>query len=281
MLRSLSCCLLVVIGAPLEAIADDPEPGFTWLPGGARVIPRTSSASRDTPVLEYAYGPRAQGSLGGEFGFLEQRWPLAALRLGMYGMITLENDQEKIVFPREYWRGHAGVSLAVASEALGRQWFGPGAVMEFAIVIGHESDHRTDKPNPLDTFEYALYGQMNFLTHDMALKLPMGSVGEMRTRLSEKLLVGSAYSHSPSLDLELRFFALPWLQPVLSMFGEHYFAGSEPQDCYFARALTGIAFVGKFGELTPFASFDAGCGKGLLYERREGHVSGGFRYAPF
>jgi hypothetical protein len=181
MLRSF-LLLARFIGAPLEAIADDPEPGFTWLPGGARVIPRTSSASRDTPVLEYAYGPRAQGSLGGEFGFLEQRWPLAALRLGMYGMITLENDQEKIVFPREYWRGHAGVSLAVASEALGRQWFGPGAVMEFAIVIGHE------RP-PHRQAELARYLRVRALRPDEfpdprhGVEATNGEVGEMRTRL--------------------------------------------------------------------------------------------------
>ena len=29
-----------------------------WLPGPARGIPRTSSASRDAAVFEYAYGPR-------------------------------------------------------------------------------------------------------------------------------------------------------------------------------------------------------------------------------
>jgi len=283
MLRFPFCLLLVALSmTPLRALAaDDPPPGFTWLPGGARVIPRTSSASRDTPVLEYAYGPRAQGSLGGELGFLEQRWTLAALRLGMYGMITLENDQETIVFPREYWRGHAGFSLTVASEALGRQFFGPGGAVEFGIVIGHESDHKTDAPNPLDTFEYSLYGQMNFLTHDIAAKVAMGAVGEVRARISEKLLAGSAYTHSPSFDLELRFYALPWLEPLVAVFGEHLFAGADSRDCYFARALAGIAFAGRFGELTPFASVDAGCGKGLLYERREGHVSGGFRYAPF
>ena len=82
-----------------------------WLPGPARAIPRSTSASRDTPVFELAYGPRAQGSIGAEPGLLELRGPGAALRFGMYAMIALENGTGRAVFPpAQLWRGLVGAS---------------------------------------------------------------------------------------------------------------------------------------------------------------------------
>lgn len=281
---TLRCVLAYAVAgavASCSASLHAEEESLTWLPGGARLIARTTSASRDTPALEYAFGPKAQGSLGTEFGILEKQWQEMSLRFGMYGMVALENDTEEIIFPREYWRGLVGFSLAYSPDALARAWFGEGSAIELGVVFGHESDHRTDAPKNLNELAYSLYGQLNFLQHDIALRVPMGEFGDVSIRFSDRLFAGSGYSHAPSFDLNLRFRPLEWLNPVVAIFGEHYFATEGGQDCYFGRAMTGIAFVGVFGELTPFASFDAGCRKGLLFERREGAISGGFRYAPF
>ena len=268
---------------PSSDRASDPndlERGFSWLPGDARVVSRRASASRDTPIVEYAFGPQAQGSLGAEFGVFGQRWPDLSLRFGMYAMIALENWQETIVFPREYWRGLIGFSLATSLDQLARDLLGPGSALELTLVIGHESDHRTDAPVGLDALELLQVGQVNFATHELAAQLPLGSVGRLQVRVQERLIVGSAWSHAPAADLGLRFFALDWLQPVVNLFGEVIVSGDAGiASCPFARAMAGTALVGVFGELTPFVSLDTGCGKGLLYEERGSHVSGGVRYS--
>lgn len=279
--RRIVTCAVACAGLLVASTVGAEEESLTWLPGSARLIPRTTSASRDTPALEFAFGPKAQGSLGAEFGILEKQWREMSLRFGMYGMIALENDTEEIIFPREYWRGLVGFSLAYSPDALARAWFGKGSAIELGVVFGHESDHHTDAPLNVDELAYSLYGQLNFLQHDIALRVPMGGIGDVSIRFLDRLFAGSGYSHAPGFDLHVRFRPLEWLNPVVSVFGEHYFASAEGADCYFGRAMTGIAFVGVFGELTPFASFDAGCRKGLLFERREAAVSGGFRYAPF
>lgn len=276
------CAAKAVAAEPPARDPSEPPPGLTWLPGHARAIPRTGSASRDTPLVEYAVGPKAQGSVGTELGVFAQRWPDLSVRLGLYAMVALENETEDIIFPRETWRGLFGFSFSTSFDALARSWLGPRSKLELTLLFGHESDHRTDRPLELDALDYAALGQVNFVSHDLAIELPLGEVGRFQGRLQERNFVGSAWSHAPGVDLQLRLHATEWLHPVLSVFAEAIVSGDdEVQTCPFARALAGAAFVGRFGELTPFASFDAGCRKGLLFEERGSRFSAGFRYAPF
>jgi hypothetical protein len=262
-----------------RARAADPPGPLGWLPGAARAVPRSSSASRDTPTFEYAYGPRAQGSLGGEIGLFGTRGRSVSFRVGGYAMIALENVDETQPFPREYWRGLIGLSGSLSLDAFARAAFGPRSAAEITLVLGHESSHRTDQPSPFDTLTFATRDQLNFASLDAGARFPLGSWGEAQIRFTERLFVGSDFSHAPSFDLDLRWRALTWLEPTLALFGEHFFASAAvADDCPFARALLGVALPGYIGELMPFVSADTGCGKGLLVTRRESNVSWGFRY---
>src|SRR5262249_26339970 len=142
--------LAAVVGAlgalfwPSPARAEGAGAGSTWLPGPARAIARTTSASRDAAVLEYADGPRAQASLGAEPGLLEVVDGPAAWRLGIYAMACLENGTNPRAFPpSELWRGLVGASFALELPRLARHWLAPFADLELAVVVGHESDHAT------------------------------------------------------------------------------------------------------------------------------------------
>lgn len=279
--RAAALALFALVFTTNRAHAEEPPRPLGWLPGAARAVSRSQSASRDTPTFEYAYGPRAQGSLGGEIGLFGARGRWTSFRLGAYAMIALENVDETQPFPREYWRGLVGVSASLALDAFARAAFGRSSAAEITLVLGHESSHRTDQPSPFDTLTFSTRGQLNFASLDAAARFPLGGWGEAEIRFTERLFVGSIFTHAPSFDLDLRWRALTWLQPTLAIFGEHFFAGdADDDDCYFARARVGAALPGRLGELMPFVSGDAGCGKGLLVTRREAHVGAGFRYTP-
>ena len=279
--RAAPIALLTLVFTTNRAQAEAPLAPLGWLPGAARAVPRTSSASRDTPVCEYAYGPRAQGELGGELGLFGTRGRYVSFRLGGYAMIALENVSETQPFPREYWRGLVGLSGSLSLDALARATLGRNSAVELTLVLGHESSHRTDQPSPFDTLTFATRGQLNFASLDAAARFPLGGWGEAAIRFTERLFVGSVFTHAPSFDLDLRWRALTWLQPAVALYGEHFFASEAvAEDCYFARALVGVALPGRLGEMMPFISGDTGCGKGLLVTRREAHVGMGFRYTP-
>ncbi len=279
--RAAQVAFLTLVFTANRAHAEDAPAALGWLPGAARAVSRSSSASRDAPVFEYAYGPRAQASLGGEIGLFGARGRSVSFRLGGYAMIALENVNETQPFPREYWRGLVGLSGSLSLDALARATLGRSSAAEITLVLGHESSHRTDQPSPFDTLMFATRGQLNFASLDAAARFPMGGWGVAEIRLTERLFVGSIFTHAPSFDLDLRWRALTWLQPTAALFGEHFFAGEAvADDCYFARARLGAALPGRLGELMPFVSGDTGCGKGLLVTRRESHVGFGFRYTP-
>lgn len=279
--RAAQVALAALVFTLTPARAEDAPAPLGWLPGSARAVSRGSSASRDTPVFEYAYGPRAQASLGGEIGLYGTRGRAVSFRLGGYAMIALENVDEVQPLPREYWRGLVGLSGSLSLDALARAALGRSSAAEITLVLGHESSHRTDQPSPFDTLTFATRGQLNFASLDAAARLPLGGWGVAEIRVTERLFVGSIFTHAPSFDLDLRWRALSWLQPTAALFGEHFFAGEAvADDCYFARARLGAALPGRLGELMPFVSGDTGCGKGLLVTRRGSHVGFGFRFTP-
>jgi hypothetical protein len=278
-----------------------------WLPGPARAIPRTASASRDAAVFEYAYGPRAQASIGLEPGVLELRRPWLVTRFGLYALAGLENATNTRVFPPgELWRGLVGVSFAWELPAAARAWLLPGGTLELGLVVGHESDHATassssalEPPGPR-TIPFG--GGGNFVAPDVAVRLPAGRAVTIDLRLADRvyfnalpLLVGArvasdavagalheGLASAASVDVVVRWRALSWAHPIFAAYAEHLFA-REPfvDDGGFLRVMAGVALPGRLGEVEPFGSFDAGNGKGLLVERRELRLSVGVRYAPF
>ncbi|MBV9946795.1 MAG: hypothetical protein JOZ69_08110 [Myxococcales bacterium] len=273
-----------------------------WLPGPARAVPRSTSASRDTPVFEYAYGPTAQGSIGAEPGILAVRGAAVTWRVGLYAMVCLENGSYGDIFPpAELWRGLLGASVAWELPGVARAWLTPGSDLELSLVIGHESDHASSRaalaaPGPL---AIPFGGGGNFLAPEIAVRLPAGPALTFTIRLEDRiyfnevpLLVGAhvasdvvadalheGVTNAPSADLELRWRATSWAAPQLALYAQHLFPHDPVPGGEFLRVMAGVAFPGRVGEIEPFVSFDGGNGKGLLVEERALRLSVGFRHA--
>jgi hypothetical protein len=277
-----------------------------WLPGPARGIPRTASASRDTAVFEYAYGPRAQASIGMEPGLVTFVRPDVVTHVGFYALAALENGTDTRLFPpSELWRGLVGASVTWELPRLARVWLVPGSDLELGLVVGHESDHESAGSTArLETPAQSAIpfgGGGDFLAPDVAASLPWGPL-TITLRLQDRiywnafpLVVGAraasdavasdlheGLAHAAGADLIVQWRARDWVQPRLAVFAEHLFA-RDPfvDDGGFLRAMLGAVFPGRVGELEPFGSFDAGNGKGLLVDRREMRLSFGVRYAVF
>jgi hypothetical protein len=292
----------VVPLAAVEARADT-----TWLPGAARGIPRATSASRDAPVFEYAFGPRAQVSIGAEPGIVEIRRPATTFRIGFHALVGLENaTSNRVSPPTELWRGMVGASLALALPRLAGARLGPGSEIEVALVVGSESDHASSGSSstlsPPGPRAIPFGGGGDFLALDAAVSLPAAGAMAIVVRLQDRiyfnqlpLIVGDrvvsdivtdglreGLVNAPAVDLVVRWQAKPWLAPQLSVFAEYLFP-HDPfvADGQFLRAMAGVVMSGRIGEIEPFASFDGGNGKGLLVQERALRFSAGVRYAPF
>jgi hypothetical protein len=279
----------------------------SWLPGAARAIPRTDSASRDAALVEIAYGPRAQLSLGGEPGVVEIRGPAATWRLGVYGLVALENGAVDRLFPAdEVSRLLLGLSAAVELSAAARAWLPPGGDLEIALVLGYENAHAsafaTSFLPPPRAGDIAFGGGGEFLAPEIALRLPLGSDAWLSLRLQDRiymnqwpLLFGArelsdqiadtlreGLINAPGVDVILGWRATSWGQPQLALYAERLLAHDAfADDGYFVRALGGLVLPGRAGQVEPFVSLDAGNGKGLLINRHELRLSAGVRYALF
>jgi hypothetical protein len=300
MTRQLAAALLFLL-VPHLARADE----LVWLPGPARGIPRSTSASRDTPLFEVAYGPRAQASIGAEPGLVELRAAKAVWHAGMYAMIGLENaDASRVFPPAQLWRGLVGASVSVELPRAASAWLVPGSDLELSLVVGHESDHATEPGSlpPAGPRDIPFGGGGDFIAPDVAVRLPAGAAVSIIVRLVDRvyfnelpLFVGArvasdlvasdlheGLSDAAGADLVVRWRATTHVWPTLALYGEHLFAREAfTDDGGFFRVMGGVALPGKVGELEPFASFDAGNGKGLIIARRELRLSAGVRYAFF
>ena len=279
----------------------------TWLPGDARAITRSTSASRDAPVFEYAYGPRAQASIGAELGIVEFTRETTTLRIGFYALLALENASSNDVFPpQELWRGLLGAHVALELPRLARAWLVPGSKLEIALVVGREDNHATQAPTPPlappGPSAIPFGGGGDFLAPEIAVSLPLGRSLNVVMRLQDRiywnalpLLVGArvasdaiadglheGLANAPGADIIVRWRATPWLAPQLAIFAEHLFPHDAfVEDGSFLRVMAGLVTRGRVGELEPFVSFDGGNGKGLLIEERALRLSVGVRYALF
>jgi hypothetical protein len=261
----------------------------TWFPGAARAIPRTTSASRDTALLEYTAGIDPTASAGAEPGILTMSLggpePVHEFHVGIYGLVALESLDEGSLFPHEFWRGLFGVTFTYAPLGLARRLFGPGAALEVGFVLGHESDHTTDDiavpggvpGGSLDAAD--LY--QDFIGVDVGWRIPIRRTVTVVGRLTQRANPGELFVSISAVDLELRLVTFARVQPFVSAYGELWLSAGASQSCPSGRALVGIALPGKFGEASAFASFDGGCDKGLLYKDDNLRVTGGLRYTPF
>jgi hypothetical protein len=275
--------LALAVAAALPASpAAAGEAHFAWLPGAAREIPRTRSAGRDAPVFEYAYGPAAQSSLGGEWAWLLVEGGGVTFRLGSYGMIGMENVEKKAPFPPggELWRGMAGASAAVSLDAVARRALGEGGALEVALLFGHESGHG-DLDAPREPDDLPVWKGMQFLQPDAAVRIPLVRMLHLELRAQCRLFVHGPLLASPAAGVVLRWSAKPWLVPMAAAFAEGLFARPAYDDGYSVRVMAGIAFPGKAGEVTLYGAFEAGNGRGLLVNRQQMRWTVALRYAPF
>jgi hypothetical protein len=271
--RALAAVLL--FAAP--AVAKD----VTWLPGAGREIRTSLSAWRDAPVLEGAFVPKAQGSVGLELGVVSIRGGSVTWRPGTSFLVALENHQDRQVFPaRELWRGLFCLQLAVSFDALGRR-LGTGGALELTLSAGHESDHATDGPNPFPPRpgrDIPNGGAGNHLSAQLSARMPIhGFV--LVTRLAARGYVDGDFSGGSLADVEIH--RPGGVEPFLSVHAEALVASGSWDDARRLRVLAGAAFPGVAGSLAVFASLSAGDGYGLLVNRRETQLSAGVRYSPF
>src|SRR4051812_13315972 len=75
--------------------------GAEWLPGPSRAISVADSASPDAPVTSYAYGPRAQASLGGDVALFRVLARTYTFRLGGSALLAFDDAERHAALPGE------------------------------------------------------------------------------------------------------------------------------------------------------------------------------------
>lgn len=299
MRRAASVLAVACVCASGSARADELPHGFSWLPGAARGVTRTTSASRDAPVLELAYGPRAQASLGVEPALFAVARDTHVWRVGVSALAALENRTSSGAFATELWRSRVELFAALALKA--GPAFPRGTVFELSIGAGRErADHfGFAKPPPPPAWAMPFGGGGDWFSFDAAMRAPLGERVELSARWTERAywaalvdLAGQRTaadtaastlregpSHVVSAEAAIRWRALDGLHPTVAVYAEHAFARDDfTADTFFFRGIAGAALPGRRGELMPFASIDAGNGRGLLVDRRELRLSLGVRH---
>jgi hypothetical protein len=277
---------------------------WVWLPGVPRALPWSLSASRDAPVLEYAYGPRAQLALGHDLGIVERRGPVS-FHLSVAALAALEDSRAHGPLPMEVGRLRAGLAATLAFDRWAQRRLGSAGLLEVGLALGAERARalvasETDRPVPAARpGDIPFGGGGNWLELDVAIRLGLRPRWTLSIRVVERVcwsawpllagaraasdavadFTGDGLAHAPSLDVTLAWAVRPWLRPLLSAFAEGLFPQDQSADAsYFVRALLGVGLRGAAGESIPFVSFDAGSGKGLLINRHEVRFSAGVRH---
>ena len=298
--RLLGAAILLAIAAGTPRAKADGSLIPAWterLPGNAREISRASSASRDTPVLEGAYGPASQSSVGLEFATVRLHWEGISVRFAVHFLVALENHDKGFIsgmpfVANQLWRGLWGSSLSFTSRSLSRQWFGPRGGLEVTTLFGHESAHadadfRDTHPGfsgPPHRGDILRGGEGNYFQHDIAARLAPRDSLDLVLRVQDRIYVTGLMRHAPGLDLVLTWRPIPEIQPMVAIFAERLFVNpgeNASENGAFARVMLGALLPGKLGVVTPFVSLDGGNGKGFLINQREARGSFGLRYSPF
>jgi hypothetical protein len=272
-----------------------------WLSGPSREISIADSASPDAPVSSYAYGPRAQASLGGDVALYTLRGPRSTLRLGGDALVVFEDAARRAVLPGETLRTSFEISGAWALTDFATRAFGQGRELELSLAIGRHSalpmtDFTLGDSFHSDDVPFGAGG--NYLGLDSAFRAPIGHWFVASSRLGFRLYTNAfpdlfgAHEASDTVadsghegaeyqawfEVGLRLHATEWAEPLARL----YLDLIEPHDdsaktLALARLLLGVALPGKSFELTPFTAFEAGHGEGILVNRTELRWSGGVR----
>ncbi|HEY4102287.1 MAG TPA: hypothetical protein VGM44_00285 [Polyangiaceae bacterium] len=272
-----------------------------WLPGPSRAISIADSAAPNAPVSSYAYGPRAQASIGGDLALFSVSHENLTFRLGGSALVAFEDASRHAVLPGESQRTAFALSGAWAISDFMARALGPGKEVELSLALGRDfalagTDYTlSDRYHP-DDVPFGAGG--DYVSVDAALKTLLGGRFEQFSRLGFRAdlnafpdLVGAHAASDTVADslheggeyqaffeLGLRFHACPQIEPLARL----YFDLIEPHDdsaktLALVRLLLGAALPGKSFELTPFTAFEAGHGEGIWVNRTELRWSGGVR----
>jgi hypothetical protein len=275
-------------------------PGVTAadpLPLTPRAISLDDSASRDAPVLELAYGPTLQLSLGGEMGLEHKPRGAADYRflLSVLGAFEVKTAGTP---PPSYFRGIAGIAGAYALKPPA----GLGGIVEITAGFAGAWATTLGIPDPIPPLDGIPFGAGGLYAQaDVAWRRDFGA-WEVTIRIDERVdvptwllifdqrfiadaiadAISDGLTNEPSVDFVLRWRLTPRLQPLLSLHGDVLFPW-DPIDRigFFGRALLGLGIHTAAGEAIPFLSLDAGNGQGLLVNEQRVRFSGGVRYAFF
>jgi hypothetical protein len=293
MRRAIAVSVLIALLPCLpEARADE------LFPGAARAIPLGDSASRDAPVVELAYGPTLQASLGGEIGVVRRSRPQFDYRLSLSGLAAYEL-QTTAFPPPEFLRTIVGITAAFAFRAP----VAMGGLFEVSIGLdgGWATTVGPTEMPGISPGNIPFGGGGVFLLPAVAWRRDLGA-WQLTARISERIdlptlllifdqrtladliagFIGDSYTNVPAADFVVRWRVTPRWQPLLSLHGEVLF----PEDPtartgWYVRAMLGLAITGLAGEVIPFTSADIGNGQGLLLNDREARFSVGVRYVAF
>ncbi|HEY3669277.1 MAG TPA: hypothetical protein VGL19_24935 [Polyangiaceae bacterium] len=275
-----------------------PSAGVVWLPGDAREVSRSSSASRDTAALEAIVAPRFSVTLGMELGLVAWRTPEVTLRAGTLALFGLESrTRSKRLFPApggdsNLWRGILAYEVALSFDRVAAQ-LGQHGGLEVTLGYYHESDHHTASNDPVTPSSLADHPDLrgrpqigNFVALDFASRFELCGVETILRHQSKLFVNGAATPSAPfrtgmSDELTLQIHQLlRGVTPFWSTLAEALSAqGRAPARSL--RTLLGVALPGSSGELRLYASFDLGAERGLLVTEQQTALGAGFRYSPF
>jgi hypothetical protein len=291
----------VVWSALAASVLFAPRARAEWLPGPSRAISIADSASPDAPVSSYAYGPRAQASIGGDLALVSVQSSAATFRFGGSALVAFEDADGHAVLPSEALHTSFEISGAWAFTDFASRALGPGKELELSLAFGRHSalpmtDFTFGDHYHSDDVPFGAGG--DYFSADIAFRSLLGRRFTEFSRLgvraytnlfpdlvgahvasdtvADSLHEGAEYQAWGEVGLRLRSNA--WAEPLARL----YVDVIQPHDdsaktLLLARLLLGVALPGRSFELTPFTAVEAGHGAGLLVNRTELRWSGGVR----
>jgi len=295
-----ACSSAVSVALCSVALCSSAPARAEWLSGPSRAISNADSASPDAPVTGYAYGPRAQVSLGGELALFSVRSARSTFRLGGSALVVFEDAQRHGALPTETLRSAFELSLAWSLTEFATRTLGPGKELELSLALGHHSalpmtDFTLGDRYHSDDVPFGAGGA--YLAGDAAFRTPLGQRFLAFSRLGLRCytnafpdLVGAHEASDFVADAwhegaEYRTFfelGLRLRGAGVEPLGRWYFELIQPHDdsakpLALTRLLLGAALPGARFELTPFTALEAGHGAGIAVNRTELRFAVGVR----
>jgi hypothetical protein len=276
---------IAIVAWPSVASADT-----EWL-GLARRVPRSYSASRDTPAMNLLVVPRDVRTAGGELALFTWRGSSTSVRTGFAGLIELESDGETTgvgnLFPKAtgqiLWRGSYAYYAALSLDDAGARMC-EGCAIELGFQYRHESQHYTGSNHGgvgMDVTDEPFMGDDVIL--DGAVSLVRGDWLVSARALAFVYIPGrSSYAGGPGLDLHARWRGAR-VHPFVSAYAEQLFGtellGRRFDNAYLVRAMAGVALPSTLGDVMIYLAADAGNRKGIRGNTEEATLGLGIRLA--